>query len=91
MDKFQAIPVALYHTNFKLWKLGSKFSVMTTGLFCKLFFKCFHDVTVYPSQFQLDQLIKNNSKRSVITVSNHMRYVEAFIVYLPDSGFIIIQ
>ena len=74
MEKLPAIPVALYHSHHKFWKCGSKIFVLTVGLSSKLFFRFFHDVNIGPNQFQLDHLIKKYETRSVITVSNHMRY-----------------
>ena len=82
MKPIPAVPVALYKSHYKTWKVASKVTVATIGLTSKLFFKCFHETNVYPSQYHLDDLVRKNCGRPIITVSNHMRYTVGRSVFL---------
>ena len=73
MKPIPAVPVSLYKSNYRIWKVASKFTVATVGITSKLFFKFFHETSVYPNQYHLDSLVRENCDRPIITVSNHMR------------------
>ncbi|KAL5271197.1 hypothetical protein ACHWQZ_G001739 [Mnemiopsis leidyi] len=81
MKPIPAVPVSLYNSHYKLWRTASKFTIATVGLANKLYFKCFHKTKVYPHQYHLDDLLRQNCHRPIITVSNHMSCLDDPLVW----------